>query len=154
AHLLAGAPAPADERVGASAPTPAPPTVAVPDEVAALGAFVGTWIGAGEGFYPTIADFGYTEEIELRPVPGKPLLAYRSSTRARDDGRALHSESGFLRLVGDGLVELVLAHGSGVVEVDEGVVDGDELVLTSPQVTRTSTAKLVEAVERRYRIDG
>ena len=74
------------------------------------------------------------------PVPGKPLLAYRSATRASDDGRTLHGESGFWRVVGpdDGgatRVELVVAQGSGIVEAAEGMVDatGDatDVVLAS-----------------------
>jgi len=87
-------------------------------------------------------------------VPGKPMLAYRSSTRATTDGRALHGESGFVRLVDGGGVELVVAQGSGLVEVADGVLDGDELVLVSTGVTGTTTAKRVDATERRYRVDG
>jgi hypothetical protein len=155
AHLLGGPPG-ADEPV----PVVAAPVVAsvepveIPVEVAALSAFVGTWTGGGEGHYPTIEDFAYTEQIELRPVPGKAMLTYRSTTRARDDGRTLHGESGFLRIVGDGLVELVVAQGAGLVEAAEGVVDGDEIVLTSTAMVGTPTAKLVTATERRYRVVG
>lgn len=123
-----------------------------------MAAFVGTWTGDGDGFYPTIAAFGYTEEIELRPVPGKPMLAYRSATRAADDGRTLHGETGFLRVVGtpdrqSAAVELVIAQGGGLVEIAEGVVDDGELVVTSTHVVGTSTAKEVTATERRYRVD-
>ena len=147
AHLLAGAAAdvgpdePTAAPVAARAEAPAP--VVVPPELAELAAFVGVWRGTGQGHYPTIADFSYAEEIELRPVPGKIMLAYRSATRAADDGRTLHGESGFLRLVGDGMVELVVAQGSGLVEVAEGFVDGDELLLSSTVVARSGTAKEV-----------
>ena len=119
-----------------------------------MSAFVGEWRGGGDGVYPTISPFGYTEQIELRPVPGKPLLAYRSATRATDDGRALHSESGFLRSVGSGSVELVVAQGAGIVEIAEGVVEGDEILLASTFVAGTATAKEVTATERRYRVAG
>jgi uncharacterized protein YceH (UPF0502 family) len=148
-HLVGG---PVEQAAEPAAPTPAP--AVVPDEVAPLAAFVGTWRGGGDGSYPTISPFTYTEEIELRPVPGKPMLAYRSSTRATTDGRALHGESGFVRLVDGGGVELVVAQGSGLVEVADGVLDGDELVLVSTGVTGTTTAKRVDATERRYRVDG
>jgi uncharacterized protein YceH (UPF0502 family) len=155
AHLVGG---PVGAPDGATAGPEASPgsasPVAVPVEVAPLAAFVGTWRGGGDGTYPTIEPFGYTEEIELRPVPGKPLLAYRSSTRATTDGRALHGESGFVRLVGDGVVELVVAQGAGLVELGEGILDGDEVVLASTGVVGTGTAKRVDATERRYRVEG
>ena len=131
--------------------------------LAPLAALVGTWVGAGAGSYPTIEAFGYTEQIEIHPVPGKPLLAYRSATRASDDGRTLHGESGFWRVVGpdDGgatRVELVVAQGSGIVEATEGTVDttGDvtDVVLASSVVTGTSSAKSVTATARRYRVAG
>lgn len=163
AHTLSG-----DVSAGVTAgpgvvgPTAAPET-GVPSEIAAdvpaeLAPFVGSWVGAGAGSYPTIDAFGYTEQIEIRPVPDKPMVAYRSATRARDDGRTLHGESGFLRVTGDGTVELVVAQGSGLVEVAEGLseVAGDrgELVLSSTALAGTSTAKSVTATERRYQVDG
>jgi uncharacterized protein YceH (UPF0502 family) len=147
-HLLAGtdATSPAVLPLG-------PPADLLP-ELAELSAFVGVWHGGGEGVYPTISPFGYTEQIELRPVPGKPLLAYRSATRATDDGRALHSESGFVRAVGGGAIEFVVAQGAGIVEIAEGVVDDDEIVLRSTVVWGTTTAKEVTETERRYRAAG
>jgi len=152
AHHLAGEPM---EPTGSDPPASAPaPPIVVPSELAELAAFVGTWSGGGEGHYATIDDFAYTEQIELRPVPGKLMLAYRSATKARDDGRTLHGESGFVRLVGDGLVELVVAQGAGLVEITEGLVDGDEMVLASTMVAGSTTAKQVTATERRYRVVG
>ncbi len=153
AHLLGGAPVDAPPAPAPRGSSPVVP-VEIPVEVAQLAAFVGTWKGAGEGHYPSIADFGYTEQIELHTVPGKPRLVYRSVTRAADDGRALHDESGFFRVVGEGLVELVVAQGGGVIEAADGVVDGAEIVLTSTSVVGTPTAKEVTATERRYRVVG
>lgn len=147
---------PADHAPRAAAPAPrAVAEVApLPAELASLAPFVGSWEGAGAGEYPTIEGFAYTQEIHLLPVPGKPFLAYRSATRAADDQRPLHAESGWLRLVGDGWVELVVAQGSGVVEITEGLLDGSELSLESTTVAGSTTAKSVTATERRYRVDG
>lgn len=143
---------------GAMAPAPPPAESLAPEslapELAPLAAFVGTWTGSGEGVYPTIDPFGFTETITLLPVPGKAMLAYRSATKATDDGRTLHGESGFLRSLGDGSVELVVAQGSGIVEVAEGLVDDRELMLASTVVAGTSTAKPVDSVDRRYRVEG
>ncbi len=139
------------------------PDDALPEGLLPLAALVGSWSGAGAGSYPTIDGFGYTEQIEIHPVPGKPMLAYRSATRASDDGRTLHGESGFWRATGPGEaglapVELVVAQGSGIVEAADGVVDttgeATEVVLTSTTVAGTPSAKLVTATARRYRVVG
>jgi uncharacterized protein YceH (UPF0502 family) len=152
AQLLAG---PAAEATGAASPTPEakPGAIPVPPEVVELAPFVGRWVGRGDGNYPTIEPFTFTEEINLRPIAGKAMLAYRSATRAADD-RPLHGESGFLRLVGNGLVELIVAQGSGIGEVAEGLLDGTEILLASRVVNGSSTAKVVTATERRYQVDG
>ncbi|HEY4376071.1 MAG TPA: DUF480 domain-containing protein, partial [Acidimicrobiales bacterium] len=144
----AGPPAAPPSRVVAPEPVELPPTMAP------LAAFVGAWQGAGAGEYPTIDGFTYTQDLHFLAVAGKPFLAYRSATRATDDGRPLHAESGWLRLVGDGWVELVVAQGSGLVEVAEGLLDGKELALESTVVAGSTTAKDVRATERRYRVDG
>jgi uncharacterized protein YceH (UPF0502 family) len=145
-------PAPAPPATPAAPATPAP--VAVPPEAAPLAPFAGTWRGAGAGEYPTIEPFAYTQEIVLHPVPGKAFLAYRSTTRHATEDRPLHAESGFLRLVGDGGVELVVAQANGIVEIGEGLLDGGELLLASTTVRGSSTAKEATAVERRYQVDG
>lgn len=123
-----------------------------------LRAFVGRWQGAGAGEYPTIEPFAYVEEIELQAVPGKPVLTYRSATRHPQTGAPMHAESGWLRSVGGDAVELVVAQGTGLVEVAEGLVDpcdgGGELVFGSSLVAGTATAKEVTATERRYRVAG
>src|SRR6476660_2324424 len=67
-------PAHTDATASSSAATP--PVPSVPP---ALAPFAGLWRGEGEGAYPTIDDFAYTEEIEFAPS-GKPFLAYRSRT--------------------------------------------------------------------------
>ena len=155
-HLLGGevlAQATPIQQVPSRSAPPSPPEPLLP-VLAPLAPFVGTWFGAGAGEYPTIEGFAYTEEIELRPVRGKPMLAYRSSTSAADDGRALHGESGFLRVPDDGLVELIVAQGPGLVEIAEGLLEGGEMLLSSKLIGRSSTAKDVTATERRYRVDG
>jgi uncharacterized protein YceH (UPF0502 family) len=163
AHLLSGEPdlsapepaAPARSVAAAPAPPPPPAAEAVHGPLAAL---AGTWTGAGQGRYPTIEGFSYAERLEVVPVPGKPRLSWRVTTRAADDGRGLHAESGFLRLTDDGEVELVLATGAGIVEVSTGLVEADgetlELVLSSETVVGTPTAKSVTATERTYRVGG
>jgi THAP4-like, heme-binding beta-barrel domain len=129
-------------------------------DVAALAPLLGSWAGRGEGKYPTIPTFEYFEEVVFSHV-GKPFLAYTQRTRATADGKPLHAEAGYLRVPRPGHVELVLAHPSGVTEIEVGTyaVIGDviELELSTSaggDVGLTPTAKEVSALGRSVRLDG
>ena len=110
---------------------------------------------SGEGEYPTIADFAYTEELVITPVPGRPLAHWRSTTRRRrETGEPRHAESGFLRATTTPNLELVVAHGFGIVEAAAGSFNGGVLALRSGGLLGTASAKQVDEVERRYELDG
>jgi hypothetical protein len=121
--------------------------------VAPLAFLLGTWVGEGEGGYPTIEPFAYTEQITISHV-GKPFLAYAQRTWSLDDGRPLHAETGYWRCDPDGNVELVVAHPTGHVELCAGTVSGTAVTLASTSVTGTPSAKEVRALARQVDVDG
>jgi hypothetical protein len=122
-------------------------------EVEPLAGLLGTWRGEGAGEYPTIAPFRYGEEVRFWHV-GKPFLAYVQRTWSPEDGRPLHAEAGYWRAKPGGRVEVVLAHPTGIVEVQEGRQDGDRIELRSTTMARTATAKEVTALHRRFELAG
>ena len=124
--------------------------------IAALAPLLGDWSGAGNGDYPTIAPFDYTEEVAIGHV-GKPFLTYTQRTRSAD-GQPLHTETGYLRMPSPHRIELMLAHPTGVTEIDEGTVaeQAGQLVLDlhSTTVGLSSSAKDVMALRRSITVSG
>jgi hypothetical protein len=126
-------------------------------DVEILAPLLGTWEGEGNGEYPTIESFGYVETLTFGHV-GKPFLAYGQRTRASDDGRPLHAETGYWRVPGAGHIEFLVAHPTGITELAEGtlvVADGVmSIELAATAIGRTGSAKEVTALARSFRIDG
>jgi hypothetical protein len=125
--------------------------------VAVLAPLLGTWAGHGAGEYPTIQPFGYVEEVTFGHV-GKPFLTYGQRTKASDDDRPLHAETGYVRVPSPGRVELILAHPTGITEIQEGTlsVSGTavEMELNATAIGRTASAKDVTALSRSIRVEG
>ena len=120
-----------------------------------LSPLLGVWRGPGEGEYPTISNFSYTEELTFRHA-GKPFLAMAQHTADRSTGEPAHSEAGYLRALPGNALELVLAQPSGITEVDVGQAkstdDGVMIELKSTHIGLTPTAKSVTAVRRRLTV--
>ena len=116
-----------------------------------VASLLGTWKGEGAGSYPTIDDFSYSEEITFTDV-GKPFLHYVQKTRG-PSGAPMHTETGYLRIPGDGTAEFVLAQPTGQTELCEGTVhtDGDTVVLEfRSSLLNSASAKQVTSTHRRY----
>jgi len=130
---------------------------ALHEDVRPLGFLLGTWRGEGAGRYPTITPFSYGEEIRFWHI-GRPFLVYSQVTWSLADGSPMHGETGFWRPKPEGQLEIVLAHPSGVVEVEEGgievVADATRIELATTTVALTATAKPVQALTRSFRIEG
>lgn len=85
---------------------------------------VGEWTGRGEGNYPTIERFDYTEIFQVQHDQDTSYLTYKQITElVTSDGRPIrksHWEAGVIRPLEDGSVELACVQGSGRVEVLRG----------------------------------
>ena len=121
--------------------------------LAALEPLIGTWKGEGHGFYPTIEDFDYVEEVTFADV-GKPFLVYHQRTWSRE-GQPMHVEMGYLRAPADGTVELTLALPTGQTELGHGTITADPLTIAiDARVDNTETAKKVTSARRVLRVEG
>lgn len=118
-----------------------------------LAFLLGTWRGTGKGVYPTIADFEFEEELTVWHAGGG-WIAHIQKTNAIDDGRPLHSEMGYWRLKEEGVVELVVTHSFGIVEMSLGHLEGTTLSLRATDFTATPTAKHIDAALRRFEVSG
>jgi len=134
-----------------SAPASFPGMNLHPD-IAHLEFLVGTWRGRGRGDYPTIDSFEYNEEVTFSHV-GKPFVHYSQKTKD-DEGLPLHTETGYLRAVGDDRLEMVIAQPTGVTEIHEGRVHEGRVDLIAVEVGNSFTAKEVSAVRRSLDVDG
>jgi hypothetical protein len=125
--------------------------------IAVLASLLGTWTGQGAGEYPTIEPFGYVEEVTFGHS-GKPFLTYGQRTKASDDGRPLHAETGYVRVPSPGRVEWVLAHPTGITEIQEGALSVSattiDMELNATTIGLTASAKDVTALARSIHVDG
>jgi len=124
--------------------------------VAALAPLLGAWSGEGRGDYPTIEPFTYLEEVTFGHT-GKPYLTYSQRTRSWA-GQPMHAEAGYLRMPSPTRVELVVAHPTGLTEIDEGALtarDGElNIEVHSTTIGLTASAKDVMALRRSITVRG
>ncbi|KAG8508289.1 THAP domain-containing protein 4 [Galemys pyrenaicus] len=126
----------ADPRVSAEPPKMSP-------AVEPLSWMLGTWLSdpPGAGSFPALQPFRYLEEAHISHV-GQPVLNFSFNAFHPDTRKPLHRECGFIRPEPDtNRVAFVSAQNTGIVEVEEGEVNGQELSVVSHSVARVSFAK-------------
>ncbi|KAM6178501.1 peroxynitrite isomerase THAP4 [Rhynchocyon petersi] len=141
---------------GALLPSYEPPTMS--PAVEPLSWMLGTWLSdpPGAGTFPTLQPFQYLEEAYISHV-GQPVLNFSFNAFHPDTRKPMHRECGFIRLQPDtNKVAFVSAQNTGIVEVEEGEVNGQELSITSHSIARISFAKEphVEQITRRFRLNS
>jgi len=127
--------------------------MAVHDALAPLTAFFGTFRGAGNGQYPTITPFAYTEELTFGHR-GAPVASFTQATTSVDGARPMHHEAGFLRISAAGMLEMTVAHTFGITEVLTGTVENSVISCASTMLGVAPNAKTVTATRRRYVLLG
>jgi hypothetical protein len=121
--------------------------------VAPFAWLLGSWEGGGDGDYPTIEKFRFGQELIFQQ-DGRPFIHYMAKSWLLDaDGNKVRDaaqETGFLRCLEGGAVELLLTHNIGFTELYVGTVDGAKLELSTDAVVRTATAKEYVGGHRLY----
>ncbi len=126
----------------------------IPEPLRPLAWLIGRWEGAGVLGYPTIESAHFGQEIEVTN-DGRAFLKWESRSWILDSAtgekvRPAAVESGFWRPAGDGEVELLLAHPTGIVEMYYGTVEPARVQLKTDGVLRAPGAKEYNAATRMY----
>jgi hypothetical protein len=114
---------------------------------------VGTWRGKGRGEYPNVPGFQFAQEVSFNH-DGRAFLNYFSRSWIIDENdeiiRAAASEVGFWRIKEKNVLEVLLAHNTGIAEGWVGLVQGAKIQLAMDQGYSSPTAKIVTAGSRLY----
>lgn len=114
---------------------------------------LGTWRGNGHGDYPTIDKFEFGQELIFQQ-DGRPFFHYMSRAWLIDeDGKKIRDgaqETGFVRCLPDGQIEMLLAHPTGFAEIWYGHAGDGKLEVATDAVARTETAKEYVGGRRLY----
>ena len=114
---------------------------------------VGTWRGKGRGKYPNTASFLFAQEVSFNH-DGRAFLNYFSRSWIIDENdeiiRPAASEVGFWRVKENNVLEVLLAHNTGIAEGWVGIVKGAKIQLEMDQGYSSPSAKIVTAGSRLY----
>jgi len=114
---------------------------------------VGSWRGKGRGEYPNVPGFQFAQEVSFNH-DGRPFLNYFSRSWLIDDNNEIikpaASEVGFWRVKENNVLEVILAHNTGIAEGWVGIVSGAKIQLEMDQGYSSPSAKIVTAGSRLY----
>ena len=114
---------------------------------------VGNWRGKGRGEYPNVPGFQFAQEVSFNH-DGRPFLNYFSRSWIIDENneiiRQAASEVGFWRMKENNVLEVILAHNTGIAEGWVGIVKGAKIQLEMDQGYSSPSAKIVTAGSRLY----
>ncbi len=83
--------------------------------------------GIGKAQYPTIDSFEYEENLSFEVYKSRLLIHYEQKTKLLPSGEQSHWESGFIRPLENGLIEISNSQNNGRVEVLQGQIDMNSL---------------------------
>ena len=93
---------------------------------------IGTWRGKGHGDYPEIERFDFAQEVTFNH-DGRGFLTYFSRSWIIDENddiiRPAASETGFWRVKPNNVLEVLIAHSSGIAEGWLGRFEGPKIQL-------------------------
>jgi len=114
---------------------------------------VGSWRGKGRGEYPNVPGFQFAQEVNFNH-DGRPFLNYFSRSWIIDENneiiRLAASEVGFWRVKENNVLEVILAHNTGIAEGWVGIISGAKIQLEMDQGYSSPSAKIVTAGSRLY----
>jgi hypothetical protein len=114
---------------------------------------VGSWRGKGRGEYPNVPGFQFAQEVSFNH-DGRPFLNYFSRSWIIDENNEIvkpaASEVGFWRVKENNVLEVILAHNTGIAEGWVGIVSGAKIQLEMDQGYSSPSAKIVTAGSRLY----
>ena len=114
---------------------------------------VGSCRGKGRGEYPNVPAFQFAQEVSFNH-DGRHFLNYFSRSWIIDENneiiRPAASEVGFWRVKENNVLEVILAHNTGIAEGWVGIVKGAKIQLAMDQGYSSPSAKIVTAGSRLY----
>ncbi|XP_041848253.1 peroxynitrite isomerase THAP4-like [Melanotaenia boesemani] len=103
---------------------------------------LGTWESdePGQGGFHSIKPFSYTEKLHFSHM-GQPAMYFMFSASPEDSSKPSHRECGFIRMQPKtNRVAFIIAQDSGLVEIEEGELTGNQLNLQTQKLERISFA--------------